>query len=165
MNTYEVLVIFKPIVDVENVENTLNQFQNNIVQAHGGEIVDSDRIGRKRLAYDIKKFKDGFLALYLLKFPPEKIADFKKACEYSEDVLRLTLIRRKDNAVLRKRHDRFRGDREEGGRPEGDRPFRGGGRGGFRGGDRGGFRGGDRFDRGGDRGDRGERPPVAAQSE
>lgn len=93
MNTYEVLVIFKPILDVENVDAVLNHFQKNIVEGNQGEVAETDRIGRKRLAYEIKKFKDGFLALFLLKFPPNKVADFKRACQLNEDILRITLVR------------------------------------------------------------------------
>jgi small subunit ribosomal protein S6 len=93
LNTYEVLIIFKPILDVESVDTVINHFQKSIVEANQGEIVEVDRIGRKRLAYEIKKFKDGFLTLFLLKFPPDKVADFKRACQINDDVLRLTMVR------------------------------------------------------------------------
>jgi small subunit ribosomal protein S6 len=93
LNTYEVLIIFKPILDVENVDAIMNHFQKNIVEANQGEVVEMDRIGRKRLAYEIRKFKDGFLTLFLLKFPPAKVADFKRACQLNDDVLRITLVR------------------------------------------------------------------------
>jgi small subunit ribosomal protein S6 len=139
LNTYEVLIIFKPILDVENVDAVLNHFQKNVIEANQGEIVETDRIGRKRLAYEVKRFKDGFLTLYLLKLPPEKVADFKRACQLNDDVLRVTLVRQDEIAV----------SREPEGAPAGGMRREGG----FRGGDReGGFRGG-----GGFRGDRGGR--------
>jgi small subunit ribosomal protein S6 len=139
LNTYEVLIIFKPILDVENVDAILNHFQKNIVEANQGEVVEVDRIGRKRLAYEVKKFKDGFLTLFLLRFPPEKVADFKRACQLNDDVLRLTLVRQDQmpsRTALREEAPSFR---REDGRGD-DRRDRG-----------------DRGDRGGDRGDRGPR--------
>lgn len=99
MNTYEVLIIFKPILDVENVDAILNRFQKNVVEASQGEIAETDRIGRKRLAYEIKRFKDGFLTLFLIKLPPEKVADFKRACQLNEDVLRVTLVRQDESLI------------------------------------------------------------------
>ncbi len=133
MNTYEVLIIFKPILDIENVDAILNHFQKNIVEANQGEVVDVDRIGRKRLAFEIKRFKDGFLALYILKLPANKVVDFKRACQLNEDVLRITMLRQeegykreapvREEAPMRRdgRRDDFRGGR--GGDRE-DRPRR-----------------------------------------
>ncbi len=101
MNTYEVLIVFKPILDVENVDAILEHFKKNIVEANLGEVVEVDRIGRKRLAYEVNKFKDGFLTLYLLKFPPEKVADFRRACQLNDDVLRMTLVRQDELPIGR----------------------------------------------------------------
>lgn len=132
MNSYEVLVIFKPILDVENVDNTINHFQKNIVEANGGEVAEMDRIGRKRLAYEIKKFKDGFLTLFLLKFPPSKVADFKRACQINEDILRMTMVCQ-DSLPERLS---MKEETPMGGRPEGGGRFRDrddNRRGGFRG--------------------------------
>lgn len=122
MNTYEVLIIFKPIMDVENVDAILNQFEKNVVAANQGEIVEADRIGRKRLAFEVNRFKDGFLTLYLLKFPPEKVADFRRACQLNEDVLRVTLVRQDELPV---REPVAVGTREDGGRREGGYQRRG----------------------------------------
>ncbi len=93
MNTYEVLIVFKPILDVENVDAILNHFQKSVVEANQGEVAEIDKIGRKRLAYEIRKFKDGFLTLFLLKMPPEKVLDFKRACQLNEDILRVTMMK------------------------------------------------------------------------
>lgn len=52
-------------MDVDGMEAyKLTQFQTNAVEGNGGQIIDSDRLGRKRLAYDIRKFKDGFIAIF-----------------------------------------------------------------------------------------------------
>jgi len=157
-NTYEVLIVFKPILDVENVDAILNHFQKNLVEANQGEVLESDRIGRKRLAYEIKKFKDGFLTLYLLKFPPAKVADFRRACQLNDDVLRLTMVRMEEEAAKKLFSEEAR---RESFTPKRDRDHRG-------------DRGGDRGDRGGRRfgppggpggpGGPGFRPPVGAFS-
>lgn len=118
MNTYEVLIIFKPILDVENVDAILNQFRKNVVEANQGEVVETDRIGRKRLAYEIRKFKDGFLTLYLLKFPPEKVVDFRRACQLNDDILRMTMVRQE---TLPTREAREEGPGREDRREEGGR--------------------------------------------
>lgn len=122
MNTYEALIIFKPILDVENVDAILNQFQKNVVEANQGKIVDIDRIGRKRLAYEIKKFKDGFLTLYILELPPEKVTDFKRACQLNDDVLRITLVRRDPRHIKEFSRERTSPQAAEATAPAGRRP-------------------------------------------
>jgi small subunit ribosomal protein S6 len=135
LNTYEVLVIFKPILDVENVDNTINHFQKNIVEANGGEVAEMDRIGRKRLAYEIKKFKDGFLTLFLLKFPPDKVVDFRRACQINDDILRVTLVSQDHLPErLMLKEETPMGGRPDGGRFRDRDDRRGPGGGGFRGG-------------------------------
>jgi ribosomal protein S6 len=65
------------------------------------------------MAYEIKKFKDGFVTSYLLKLFPSSIDAFKRACHLNEDVLRLALIHREDweltdAGVLRSNSERER---------------------------------------------------------
>ncbi len=168
MNTYEVLIIFKPILDVENVDAVLENFQKNIVEANQGQVAEVDRIGRKRLAFEIGKFKDGFMTLYLLKFPPEKVADFRRACQINEDVLRVTLVRQDSLPQTRETFQEARREEGPGGRPHRGGPRRdfGGPRRDFGGrGDRPDFRGGDRPDRGPDRGPRQSAEPAVTPAE
>ncbi|MBY0404009.1 MAG: 30S ribosomal protein S6, partial [Cyanobacteria bacterium] len=92
MNTYEALIVFKPVLDVENTELVIKNAESSI-QNLKGKILKIERVGRKRLAYEISKFKDGFIATLWFELDPAAVADFKKYCQLSEDILRLTLIR------------------------------------------------------------------------
>jgi len=116
LRNYEFLVIFKPILDVEAVEQAIANFQKNLVEANQGEIVETDKIGRKRLAYEIRKFKDGFLALFLIKFPPAKVADFKRGCQIQDDILRLTMVAQDTMPTRSTLHDDIPEKREDMGR-------------------------------------------------
>lgn len=93
MNTYEAFVILKPILDVDNSDNVLKVIED-AVESLNGKVVKKDKLGRKRLAYEINKFKDGFIATYLFKLDPASIVPFKRTCQLNEDILRLTLVNR-----------------------------------------------------------------------
>lgn len=93
MNTYEAFVILKPILDVDNSDNVLKVLED-AVESLNGKIVKKDKLGRKRLAYEINKFKDGFITTYLLKLDPASVLSFKRTCQLNEDILRLTLVNR-----------------------------------------------------------------------
>lgn len=62
MKTYELLTIFKPNLDAEEVEKAVETL-NKVVVDFGGKIESTDKTGRKKLAYEIENFRDGFLLL------------------------------------------------------------------------------------------------------
>jgi|GEM_PF-568707 len=93
MNTYEAFVILKPILDVDNSDNVLKVIEDSIENL-GGKVVKKDKLGRKRLAYEINKFKDGFITTYLFKLPPAGIVSLKRTCQLNEDILRLAVVNR-----------------------------------------------------------------------
>ncbi len=92
MNTYEALLVFKPTMEMDSTEGAIKGIENTINQLKG-KIVKMDRVGRKRLAYEIGKFKDGFIATVWFQLPAEAVTEFKKICQINEDILRLTLLR------------------------------------------------------------------------
>ncbi|WP_373532277.1 30S ribosomal protein S6 [Vampirovibrio sp.] len=143
MNTYEAFVILKPILDVDNSDNVLKVIED-AVENLNGKVVKKDKLGRKRLAYEINKFKDGFITTYLFKLEPSSVLSLKRTCQLNEDILRLTLVNRSNIDIT----DASVYGRE---RPQDrDRPDHRGG--------------GDR-DRGGDRGEQREfRRPMAPRS-
>ena len=53
MNTYEVMFILSPDLDEEGIEAGVTRFTELISNA-GGEIVQLERMGRRRLAYEIR---------------------------------------------------------------------------------------------------------------
>ncbi|HEY9688262.1 MAG TPA: 30S ribosomal protein S6 [Coleofasciculaceae cyanobacterium] len=136
LNTYEALIILKPILDVDNSDNVLKSIEDNVENLKG-KVLKKDKLGRKRLAYEINKFKDGFVTTYLFSLEPSSVVALRRTAQLNEDILRMVLINRNDvdmnDATIYGRErpgDRGeRGDRDRGG-DRGDREHR------FRGGDR-----------------------------
>lgn len=143
MNTYEALIVFKPVVDVENTDNVVKGVETLVTNLKG-KILKLEKVGRKRLAYEIAKFKDGFITTMWMELDPSAVAEFKKVCQMNEDILRLTLVRQEkfDLATVGTITSvAYGGQREREFHPRGgDRDHRGGDRD---------FRGGDREHRGG----------------
>ena len=143
MNTYEVLIIFKPILDIDTSDNALRSVETTVANLKG-KILKKDKQGRKRLAYEIGKFKDGFVTALVVSLEGENLEAFRRACSLNEDILRFVILRRDDYfemeaamaaiAASRPEHTREREfggrdrefggrDREHGGRDRGDRDF------------------------------------------
>lgn len=91
MKNYELLAIFKPNLDVEEVDKNLAKLEETIV-SYKGKILSTDKIGRKKLAYEIQKFRDGFFVTQILTLPADKISDFKRQLKLNDSVLRIMFL-------------------------------------------------------------------------
>ena len=87
MKNYELLAIFKPNLDAEEVDKAIAKIDDVIV-GFGGKVESSDKIGRKKLAYDIQNFRDGFFYTSILSLPADKVAEFKRQLRLSDSILR-----------------------------------------------------------------------------
>lgn len=87
MKTYELLTIFKPNLDAEEVDKLIAKINDTIVE-FGGNVDSIDKIGRKKLAYDVQNFRDGFFATLVLSLPAEKVAELKRQLRLSDNILR-----------------------------------------------------------------------------
>ena len=91
MKNYEVLTVFKPNLDAEEVDNNLKKLEKNI-QDFKGNIVKTDKMGRKKLAYDIQNFRDGFFVNQIIELPEEKVADYRRVLKLEDSVLRVMFL-------------------------------------------------------------------------
>ena len=91
MKNYELLAIFKPNLDAEEVDKAIEKINATIVE-FGGNVESVDKAGRKKLAYEIQNFRDGFFATTILSIPADKIAEFKRQLRLNDSLLRTMFI-------------------------------------------------------------------------
>ena len=60
--TYEIMFIVRPDVEEADLDKLIEGFQKNVTDG-GGEIKSTEKMGRRRLAYTVRKFNDGFYVL------------------------------------------------------------------------------------------------------
>jgi small subunit ribosomal protein S6 len=96
MKQYETTVIFDPGLEEARVNEEVERVTQPIAQA-GGEVVEVQRWGKRKLAYVIRKRRDGTYVHVKHKSPPELIAEMDRRFRLNESVLRhLTIIAPKD---------------------------------------------------------------------
>ena len=59
MKKYELLTIFKPSLDSEELDKAIDKISSDIKSAKG-EVSSVDKMGRKKLAYDLQGYRDGY---------------------------------------------------------------------------------------------------------
>lgn len=91
MKTYELLVVIKPTMDQEEVDKLIDKLEETI-KSYKGKTVSTDKIGRKRLAFDIASFRDGFFATIKFDLAEDKVADFKRQLRLNENIIRTMFI-------------------------------------------------------------------------
>ena len=62
-NAYECMVILEPDLPEDQTQATLGKIRE-IVTQHEGEVMDLDLLGKRRLAYAIRKQPSGFFAVF-----------------------------------------------------------------------------------------------------
>ena len=87
MKNYELLAIFKPNLDAEEVDKAIEKINATVVE-FGGNVASVDKTGRKKLAYEVQNFRDGFFTTTILSMPADKVAEFKRQLRLHDSVLR-----------------------------------------------------------------------------
>ena len=99
MKNYELMVIFKPNLDAEEVDKAIEKLEST-VNEFGGSVVSTEKSGRKKLAYDIQNFRDGFFSTLVLALPANKVAEFKRELRLTDSILRTMFVETKAKASV-----------------------------------------------------------------
>ena len=84
---YEILVIFDPRPTDEEVAALLVKLQDNL-KGLGAEVSKAESWGKRRLAYDIRKQREGTYAVIECSAEPATIKEFERQLGLNEQVLR-----------------------------------------------------------------------------
>lgn len=87
LNQYETVFILTPVLSDVQMKEAVEKFKNLIVE-NGGEIVNEEGWGLRKLAYPIQKKSTGFYNLFEFKADPSFVEKFELAYRRDERVLR-----------------------------------------------------------------------------
>ena len=91
MRTYELLSIIKPNIDSEEFDKISAKIEEAIV-ALDGKVLSADKMGRKKLSYDIKDFRDGYFVVHNFELEPNQVEKFNRQLRLNENILRIMLL-------------------------------------------------------------------------
>ena len=91
MKNYELLTVFKPSLDSEELDKVVEKIAEEIT-SYQGTVVSIDKMGRKKLAYDVQGYRDGFFTNLIVSLPAESIVEFKRNLKLNENVLRFMFM-------------------------------------------------------------------------
>ncbi|MBB6634053.1 30S ribosomal protein S6 [Cohnella thailandensis] len=91
MRNYELMYIIRPDVDQETVQAVVEKFQGIIV--NGGEIVKQEVLGKKRLAYEINKHRDGTYVLVQFTSDSAVVNELERVLKITDEIIRHMIVR------------------------------------------------------------------------
>ncbi len=92
---YEVIFFLRPDLDDEKTAEVVEKFKG-IVESYGGEIKKLDKWGKRRLAYEVKDFREGYYVVLEVKGDPKLAAELDRVFKITDEVLRHMIIRQED---------------------------------------------------------------------
>jgi small subunit ribosomal protein S6 len=107
MRVYEVLFIVAPNTEESDTETLITQL-SDVMTNQGATITKTDRIGRRRLAYPIGKFNEGYYVVLTVEGTGAEIAEVERRMRVSDAVIRYITIRIDEDL---KRAEKFRARR------------------------------------------------------
>jgi len=83
------MVLMSP--DIEEPKEEAEKVEE-VVRSLGGEIVKTETLGKKRLAYEVQKKTEGYYALFNFKLEPEQTFELKRVLGLRPNIWRQMLI-------------------------------------------------------------------------
>ena len=92
MRRYELMLILRPDVADDKAQAVIDRTTRQ-VSAGGGQIVKVAPWGRRRLAYQIDRYREGSYHIVLFEAPAEVIAELERGLQITEEVIRHLVTR------------------------------------------------------------------------
>lgn len=91
MNKYESVIIVNPNIEEEDLETIIKNVKELINQ--DGEFKEIDKIGLKKLAYEIKGNKEGYYIVFYFNANFGHIANIEKYYRNEEKIMKFIVVR------------------------------------------------------------------------
>ena len=91
MNKYESVVIINPTVDEEGVKALVEKFSALI--NNDGKVEKVDSLGKRKLAYEVKKQKEAYYEVFYFEANPELIAELERNYRITDEVIKFMTMK------------------------------------------------------------------------
>lgn len=92
MNKYESIVIISQNVEEEGIKSLISRFTDLINTE--GKVSDVVEMGKRKLAYEIKKNKEAFYVLFNFEAKPELIAELERNYRITDEIIKFIVVRK-----------------------------------------------------------------------
>ena len=94
MNKYESIIIINPSVDEAGLKALEEKFTGLINE--NGKVENVVDMGKRKLAYEIKKFKEAYYVEFDFESNPEAIKEIERIYRITDEILKFITVRKED---------------------------------------------------------------------
>ena len=94
MNKYESVIIINPNLEGEAIKALIEKFSNLINK--NGTVSSVEEVGLKKLAYEIKKNKEGYYIIFKFEAKPDSIDELERVYRITDEVMKFIVVRQED---------------------------------------------------------------------
>ena len=94
MNKYESIIIINPNVDEAGLKALEEKFTGLINE--NGKVENVTDMGKRKLAYEIKKNKEAYYMQFDFEAKPESITELERVYRITDEVLKFIVVRKED---------------------------------------------------------------------
>lgn len=95
MNKYESVIIINPSLDEQGIKDVITKF-TDLINNNNGKVENVDEMGKRKLAYEIKKQSEGYYVVYTFEANPEFITELERIYRITDSVMKFITIRKED---------------------------------------------------------------------
>jgi len=89
---YEVMFIVRPDVEDADLDKLIAGFEQTVISG-GGNLRSAEKLGRRKLAYTVRKFNDGNYILLTIDADGKLVAELERRLRVSEPVIKFITVR------------------------------------------------------------------------
>ena len=88
---YEVMFILRPDMPEDEVEKLISHLEGSVTSGEG--TVKTERMGRRRLAYTVRKFQEGIYVLQTVEGSGQMVHELERRLRVTEPVIKFLTVR------------------------------------------------------------------------
>ena len=92
MNKYETVFIINPSVEEAGIKDLIQKFSDII--NNDGKVEEVQEMGKRKLAYEIKKNSEGYYVVINFEANPELIKELERNYRITDNVIKFIVIRK-----------------------------------------------------------------------
>lgn len=94
MNKYESVVIINPNLEAEGIKALIAKISDLINS--NGTVSSVEELGKRKLAYEIKKLNEGYYVVLKFEAKPELITELERVYRITDEVIKFIVVKEEE---------------------------------------------------------------------
>ena len=95
MKKYESVIIINPSLDEQGIKDVITKF-TDLINNNNGKVENVEEMGKRKLAYEINKQKEGFYLVFKFEAKPELIAELERNYRITDEVMKFMVVKEEE---------------------------------------------------------------------